>query len=152
MSNILTTVDLSAFIIERTAKRLKLMFSRELLEHPSIDITVDQWVILQILNKKGSMSQMEIADESLKDAPTVTRIIDILEQKSYVSRNPNPKDRRQYIIDLTASGKLTVQNTMPIVEKFRAHAYHGLDKAQLATLEKTMKKIESNLINKSDKS
>ena len=45
--------ELSGFVLEKTVKLMKLSFSRILLQHPEIDITVDQWVIIQLIFQIG---------------------------------------------------------------------------------------------------
>ena len=79
------------FIIERTAKRMKQAFKREL-NAASVGVTVDQWIILQFLNDRDGSSQFEIAKETYKDAPTVTRIIDLLCKKGLICRKADPTD------------------------------------------------------------
>ena len=137
-------IGISSFLIEKTAKRLKLIFSRLLLEN-KIGITVDQWVVLKILNKTEGMAQSQLAEESAKDAPTITRIIDILVGKNLVHRKLNENDRRKFTISLTYEGKLLVKSIKPMVKAFKSKAYEGLSKKQLNTLKKAMKTIDMNL-------
>ena len=143
-----SVTETSAYIIERTAKKMKLAFSRVLGEHPEIDVTVDQWVVLQILDQKGTMNQIELADESYKDAPTITRILDKLEEKGYLTRSPNPADRRQFIITLTKEGFSLVHKIYPLVYEFRSGIYEGLTSETLEIVESAMQIIEKNINSK----
>ena len=92
--------EISGFIIERTAKRMKQSF-KKILKEKNAGITVDQWVILQELKKEDGLSQFEIASRTFKDAPTVTRIIDLLCKKQLLRRLPDTTDRRKFNIFLT---------------------------------------------------
>ena len=74
------------FLIERTGKKLKQSLQR-IFNDIDADITVDQWVILYELHEHGSLSQNQIGENTYKDAPTVTRIIDLLAKKKLVKRN-----------------------------------------------------------------
>ena len=58
-------LDISGFVIERTQRRMKQNFQR-LLKEAETDITVDQWVLLQELNKENSISQLELAQRAYK--------------------------------------------------------------------------------------
>jgi DNA-binding MarR family transcriptional regulator len=140
------TYEISSFVIERTAKRMKLAFSRVLHEHADVDITVDQWVIVQILDKNGMMSQMELAEESFKDAPTITRILDILESKKLITRTQSLKDRRKFVIALTKAGEKIVELVNPLVKEFRAKAYLGFNAQEFKKLEDYMERIEENIV------
>jgi hypothetical protein len=55
-------LELPGFLLERTAKKMKLAFQRKLKEIDA-GITADQWIILDSLNKKDGRSQFEIANE-----------------------------------------------------------------------------------------
>jgi DNA-binding MarR family transcriptional regulator len=137
--------EVSGYSLEKTAKLMKLSFSRLLLMHPEVDITVDQWVILQLVNKYKQISQQELCDLAFKDAPTVTRIIDLLVHKSLVLREAHPSDRRKFIIKITDAGLAIYNQVRPILTEFRQEAYDGITDDELALLEQTMHKIFLNL-------
>ncbi len=65
------------------------------------DITTDQWVILMGLWIKDGQNQQELAEFSEKDKTSITRIIDSLEKKGFVTRKVNKQDRRVNFIYLT---------------------------------------------------
>lgn len=139
-----SATEFPGFIIERTAKKMKLSFSR-ILARLNAGITVDQWVILAILNRKDGISQNEICEEVFKDAPTVTRILDLLEKKGIVERKPDVKDRRRFKIYITSEGKKIVDKYMEEVRKFRKQSYESLTPQQLEQLQLILDKIYSNL-------
>lgn len=124
---------------------MKLAFARLLSDYPDINITIDQWVIIQILDTSGAMHQMDLAEESFKDAPTITRIIDKLEKKGYVLRTQDETDRRKFIIEITESGNQLVAIVNPLVSEFRSKIYGELTSHELAKLESTMLQIEKNI-------
>jgi DNA-binding MarR family transcriptional regulator len=137
--------EVSGYTLEKTAKLMKLSFSRILLLHPELDITVDQWVILQLLAKHEVLSQQEIGELALKDAPTVTRMIDLLEIKGIVARKADKTDKRRYKITLTPLGKTKHQIILPLVQEFRNEAFSGISHTELVNLEKILRKIFDNL-------
>ncbi len=123
------------FVIERTSKRMKQFFQR-MLKEAKAGITVDQWIILQLLEKESGISQLEIAQQTYKDAPTVTRIIDLLVGKDLLKRVPDEEDRRRFKIHLTDEGYKKIEEVLPLAKQFRARAWNGLseqDKEQLTT-------------------
>ena len=137
--------EVSGFTIEKTVKLMKLSFSRILLLHPEIDITVDQWIIIQLLHRHTTLSQQELSDLAFKDAPTITRMIDLMVQKNLATRSPDLSDRRKFIISLTNQGLAMYTQVSPVVNEFRAEAYADISNDELATLEKIMNKIFLNL-------
>ena len=138
-------IELSAVSIEKTQRLMKQAFTKTLLEYPNIDITVDQWVIMQILSQNGALSQSDLGRECQKDAPTITIIVDRLMSKNYVAKADNPNDGRKKMIYLTKAGLNIVNKVMPIVYKFRSNCYQGVHEQELKTLDKILKKITTNL-------
>jgi DNA-binding MarR family transcriptional regulator len=137
--------EVSGYNIERTSKLMKLAFSRMLQMHEDIPITVDQWVILQLVEKHQILSQQEIAELSLKDAPTITRIIDLLVQKELLLRSPDLNDRRKFNISITSKGIKVYNLVIPILHAFRNEAYDGITDHELSALDSIMNKIFINL-------
>jgi DNA-binding MarR family transcriptional regulator len=138
-------LEISGFMLEKTVKMMKLSFSRMLLLHPDVEITVDQWVIMHMLFRHLSLSQQEISDLTFKDAPTITRMIDLLVAKNLVQRNADKKDRRKYIIRLTEEGINKYKIIEPIVREFRSEAYNGISTDELKLMSQTLDKIFYNL-------
>ena len=136
--------DLPGYIIERTAKRMKQAFSR-MLHANHADLTVDQWVILHLLDTEEGLNQLEIAEKTFKDAPTITRMLDLLEKKSLLSRLPDPKDRRKFIIQISTSGSTLIKRLSDAVSEFRKKSYHGIPVEELDTMSNIMNNIFDNL-------
>ncbi len=135
----------SGFLLEKTAKLMKLHFSRMLLLHPEIDITVDQWIILDLLHSGEKINQQKLAELAFKDAPTVTRILDILEQKKYIARKTDKGDRRKFDISLLAKGQKLYENVWPIAREFREDCYESLTNEEMITFKKVLLKINHKL-------
>jgi len=131
------------FYIERTAKCMKQNLQRRF-NAMKFGITVDQWVILDVLYEHDGMSQYEIADRTYKDAPTVTRIIDLLCKKDLTTRVIDEQDRRRFNIFLTPEGKIKVEEMLPVVREFRHRGWEGLCKEDHEKLMVILDKIFNN--------
>lgn len=145
LENRLQKAEFSGFRLEKTVKLMKLTLSRLLSQHPELDTTVDQWVIMYLLEKYIVLSQQEIGDYAFKDAPTITRMIDLMESKSLVVRIPDITDKRRLMIQLTPTGKNKFHLMQPIVNAFREEAYVGLSDEQINVLDSTLNIIFNNL-------
>lgn len=135
------------FAMEKTVKMMKQSLNKMLLWHPEIDITVDQWVLINILQKHVSLSQQELGELTFKDAPTITRMIDLLVRKGLTSRDADSKDRRKFVIALTENGNKIFQTTEPIIKEFRVSSYANISDEELILMDQIMKKIFDNLAN-----
>jgi len=134
------------FLIERTGKKLKQTLQR-IFNDIGADITVDQWVIMYELHEHDSLSQNQIGENTYKDAPTVTRIIDLLAKKGLVKRKMSSADRRKYFIELTGKGNKTIDALLPHVMEFRKRGWKSLRKADLETLNGILDKVFENMTN-----
>lgn len=132
------------FIIELTAKRLKHAFQKALVNWDA-GITADQWMVLNMLYEQDGISQFEIGQVASKDAPTVTRIIDLLVEKALLQRSPDPADRRRFKIHLTTAGKNKYRKLISHVRDFRLNHFNGLEDSDLLTLRKILSKIDLNI-------
>ena len=131
------------FRIERTAKKIKQTLQKRFAALNS-EITVDQWVILDCLFRAGELSQNELADYTYKDAPTVTRIIDLLSKKELLSRQNDDTDRRRFKICLTEKGRECVRKHLPIVQDVRRQGRNGLSDTDFDRMEEVLEKIFRN--------
>src|ERR1700756_5112859 len=68
-------------------------------------LCLSDFMVLEVLLHKGSMTISEIAQKVLLANASMTSAVDRLEQKSLVSRETSPKDRRVRIVTLTKEGR-----------------------------------------------
>lgn len=132
------------YIIEQTARRLKRSF-QQTLSAVDAGITADQWVLLDLVQRTPGLSQNEIADATAKDRPTVTRIIDRLEEKQLVRRQADDDDRRKFGIYATKDGTKLVGRLLPMVKEFRLAHFDGLDDQDMHNFLRIMDKINDNI-------
>src|SRR5436190_7207239 len=106
------------FILEKTGKKIKQSLQK-IFVALGFDVTVDQWVILNELYVHGTQNQVDLCERVFKDAPTVTRMIELLVRKEMVLREPCKDDRRKFRISLSKSGRSLVEKLLPEVVNFR---------------------------------
>ena len=113
------------FLLERTTRIAKLSFTKAF-KKLDVDITPEQWIVLDKLDFNKEMSQKVIGNESFKNAPTISRIIDNLVRKGFVSRISEENDRRKTAISLTAEGKELVEKCRVEVDTLRDLSWNNL--------------------------
>lgn len=74
-----------------------------------VGITEQQWRVLRILQETGPMEPTRIAELSCLLLPSLTRILQKLEEKELINRTPDQKDRRKQIVEISASGAKLIQ-------------------------------------------
>ena len=137
------TVETSiGFIIYRTALAMKSALQRTLKER-GFDITPEQFGILHVLREEEGLSQREIGNILFKDKPNVSRMLDALERKRLIFRQPT--DRRRYSIFLTEEGKKLIEGSFPIGLQLIEKAINGLLARETESLEGMLNKIYENV-------
>lgn len=114
------------------------------LKEAKVDITPEQWIILHSLYQQNGQSQTDLANGSFKDAPTVSRIIDLLCKKEFTERRRFDNDRRRYKIFLTEKGKTNVEKALPSVLESRQKGWDGLNDEDYTHFLRIMNRIFEN--------
>lgn len=132
-------------LLDRTAKRVK-QYAQYQFKKQDFGITVDQWAILKILHQqKNPLSQKALCEHCEKDAPTLTRILDLLAKKALISRLPHPEDRRSYLIQLTCTGVEKVETLTAPIQAIRMQAWQHLDEQDFEQLKRILNTLYQNL-------
>ncbi len=136
--------DVIMFQIERASKMAK-QFSQHEFDKHDLGITVDQWILLKIIHEHENLSQRDLAKYSTRDPASITRTLDLLENKELIARLAIPNNRRQYEIKLTKHGKKFVQKNLPMIKKHRAASIKGFTKKELKSLKEMLVRIQNNM-------
>jgi len=97
-----------------------------------------------MLNDKDGQSQKDLADGSYKDAPTTSRIIDLLVKKKYLRREAVKENRRQYQVFISKTGKEVVDRAIPLIDEIRIEGWKGLSNKDYQTLLDILDKVSAN--------
>jgi DNA-binding MarR family transcriptional regulator len=136
--------DSLGFIIYRTALALKAALQRCFKDN-GYEITAEQWGIIRQLREEEGLSQREIGERAAKDKPNITRMLDVLEKRRLLFRQPDPRDRRKYRIYLSREGKQLYEGLAPLASTLREGVTRNLTRQELDRLQDTLNKINRNL-------
>ncbi len=82
------------------------------------ELTPGQFGVLVVIDANPGLSQTQLGNALGIDRSTVVAVIDRLEGRGLVARQPAPKDRRSHALHLSDSGKTTLRR---LTERVRAH-------------------------------
>jgi DNA-binding MarR family transcriptional regulator len=108
-------------------------------------LTPEQWTILLALWSRDGRSQAELARTTGRDRPGVTRLVDTLERRGLVVREPSPEDRRRYRVVLTPEGRSLHHLLFPVVDDVMARALAGIPEAERQAARRILRRIRENL-------
>lgn len=132
------------FQIDKTSKISKLYSQREF-DRLGLGITVEQWILLKIIDENNGLTQKELAELSLRDPASITRTLDLLCKNDFVERNTVENNRRQYSINLKAKGADFINRYLPVINAHRAKSIEGITEEDLKTLNNLLKKVQENM-------
>ena len=132
------------FKIDTTVKKIR-SFMQKGLADAQLDLTVDQWVVLDHIKPTPGISQNDLALNTAKDAPTITRILDLLVSKGLVNRKMAEDDRRKFNVFLTSEGEILHQKAFEVVAEIRRKSWGNLTEDDYEQLVRIMDTIYKNV-------
>jgi len=131
-------------MIHRTALALKSALQRCFKEN-GFEITAEQWAIICHLWEEEGLSQREIGEKAAKDKPNITRMLDALEKKRLIFRQPDPRDRRKFCVYLTKEGKQLHERLLPLAQTLREQVTRSLSQPEIDRIKESLSKINQNI-------
>ncbi|HEX9959003.1 MAG TPA: MarR family transcriptional regulator [Fibrella sp.] len=131
------------FKIDTTIKRIRYALQKRFTD-AGYDLTVDQWVLIDHLHRNPGISQNQLGEMTTKDAPTVTRIIDLLTKKNLAERRLADADRRKFLISLTSNGEQLYEQLLPMVVDIRRQGWGQLSEEDYQHFTRIMDSIYQN--------
>lgn len=119
------------------AERLRLTFvrlGRQLRRDDPPGLTITLYSALSVLADQGELAVGELAEAEGVPASAATRIADRLEEAGWVTRRPNPRDRRGVNLALTDKGRRLVADRRQRGSAWLAARLAGLSQSQRQTL------------------
>lgn len=115
------------------------------LKEAEIDVTPAQVSILYTLWHKDGLSQKEISEQTAKDKPSVTRLLDNMEKLELVERKVDKKDRRANKIFLTPKAAEIRERVQMATTSALQEGCKGLSAKDMERVQQLMKIIFNNL-------
>jgi MarR family transcriptional regulator, transcriptional regulator for hemolysin len=130
------------FQITDVARAMRTYIDQRAREH---GMTRAQWGVLLRLERQEGMMQAEMA-ETLEIQPiSLARLIDRLCDQKLVQRRPHPSDRRANRLYLTAKGRTTLAQLVPLGREVSAEVLSTFNEAQTGELLQTLLRIKRNI-------
>mgnify|MGYP001140572733 CR=1 FL=1 len=129
-------------LLDEAARRLTRIHARTVRE---AGLTPPQYYILTLLWERDGRPLKELASICRCSRATITGVVDTLEKKGLVSRQPNPQDRRSLLARLSKKGA-AMKGSAPGVERLFGSCCHGLTAGEFRQLGILLKKLNASLI------
>ena len=108
-------------------------------------LNITEFYVLEVLHLKGSQTIQQIAANILVSSGSMTYVIDKLEKRGIIVRNPCPKDRRVIHIELTPEGRSLMEEIMLEHRALLENIFKVLEPQEEETLVNLLGKIKSQI-------
>lgn len=144
MYNFIDKDDIYHLVVSRTP----MAFSRTLannFKENNIPISREQFSILVVLWNKEGCHQQFLAEQTYRDKPGITRLLDNLEKSGMVRRVSDPKDRRSKLVYLTQKGRDLEESVTRVANNTIEKAVKDISQEDMVKLKELLNKIYNNL-------
>lgn len=77
-------------------------------------LNVPEWRVMAVLGDAGTLTQRELTEFTLMDKVAVNRACKVLEERGLAARQPNDRDGRSHLLELTDAGREMHGAIMPL--------------------------------------
>jgi DNA-binding MarR family transcriptional regulator len=105
------------------------------------DVEMWDYAVLATLERGPAPTQSELAAASGRDKTRLIPILDRLEARGLVRRTPDPADRRNRVVALTAEGRELVGSCRAAIREMEAEFLADLDPGERATFVAVLERL-----------
>lgn len=110
---------------------------------PHSDLTFGEFCVLRMIEKENSQEDHKLTPTSLNvllgtKKPATSRMLAVLEQKSYVERIADKKDHRIYYLELTVSGRRVLDQERKDFQALMDRISQRLGEEEIEQMTKTL--------------
>lgn len=102
-------------------------------------------LVLGVLRDHGPMSPSELGERLIVTRATVTGVVDSLARRGLVTRRPDPRDRRRAVIEISATGRRTLQKVRETVHRHEREWLSALSEDDLRAYIAQLHRIQDAL-------
>ena len=113
-------------------------FARKLAKH---DVTGAEWVMLRALYDEDACAPSVLADKLGMTRGAISKLADRLEAKAFLTRSPDPGDRRSHRLELTAKGRKLTPMLASLADQNDAEFFGHLTGEERSRVEAAMRDI-----------
>src|SRR5687767_9387601 len=126
-------VDSLAYRVYRCARLLRVHFM-SMGTREGLEITQEQWFVLNKLAWEDGQTQTALGDSIFSDRPNLTRILATMENNGWIRRVTDSEDARKTRVHLTASGRKLEERFAALVPEGRRKLFKNISKEDIETV------------------
>lgn len=113
-----------SYMIARVDRIISKLLTEQLKQ---LNITLPQYTALSVLAARGSLSNAKLAERSFIKPQSANKILQDLLALGWIEKHSDPTHGRRILIQLTASGKIKINECNLVVEQLEQKMLKGID-------------------------
>jgi len=138
-------LDTSIFTWIGITSKMYACYINKTFKEQALDLSIEHFNILKVLIKNNGKPQNDLALLTESDKTSLSRLISTMEKKGLIYRKSIKSDKRVKTIFLTALGKSTYLNALPILKKTIEKIQESVTEIEICQAIETIKKIQLNI-------
>lgn len=133
------------YLMEQTVVYFRIKAS-QLFTSNNVGITSDQFAALDSIYSNDDICQRDLSKIILKDRSNTGRILNILEEKGFITRELETKGKRPVKkVYITEQGRKLVEETIPKIKPQFNPVFDNMSEEELLNLRQLLNKLKQNL-------
>lgn len=108
------------------------------------DLSPGKAAVLFILSKYGKLTQRQLAKAAGITPPSMTVALRKMEEKGLVQKNPDPKDQRKVLIQLTDTGRERIEDIRKLCRETENAMFQNFSEEEKLLFRRFLLQIEEN--------
>lgn len=138
-ANALVPLPCACANLRRAARAVSRLYNREL---RSGQIEITQFTLLMTLDRAGDVSQGRLGKLLALDSTSLTRMLQLLKNKGWIS-DEVAEDRRIRMIGLTAAGRAKLKKSMPHWKRAQGRLEQAIGEPAMVQMKAILERVAS---------
>lgn len=108
-------------------------------------LKVPEWRVMAVLGDSGPMTQRQLTAFTIMDKVAVNRACKELEERGLASREPNTKDGRSHLLELTDAGRQMHGEIMPLALEMERRLFSNFTEEEIEAFRSLLVRIKEEV-------
>lgn len=108
-------------------------------------LKVPEWRVMAVLGDSGAMTQRQLTAFTLMDKVAVNRACKDLEERGLASREPNTRDGRSHLLELTEAGRQMHGEIMPLALEMERRLFSNFREEEIEAFRTLLLRIKEEV-------
>jgi DNA-binding MarR family transcriptional regulator len=124
-----------SYVVARLERAIRKAINERVKKH---GLTTLQYTTLSVLGTGGELSNAQLARRAYMTPQSMSEVLDALEAKGLIARQPHPRHRRVHPAALTAQGRKVLATCDRAVDELEEEMLSGLGAREVAALRRSL--------------